>query len=60
MMKLFGGFDDRLFSAYDEAFQLKPDWEKRIKLWQLYYILAHLNLFGGHYYTQAKEIMSQY
>ena len=60
IMKLFGGFDDRLFSAYDEAFQLKPDWEKRIKLWQLYYILAHLNLFGGHYYTQAKEIMSQY
>ena len=60
MMKLFGGFDDRLFSAYDEAFQLKPDWKKRIKLWQLYYILAHLNLFGGHYYIQAKEIMSYY
>jgi hypothetical protein len=60
MMQLFGGFDNRLFSVYNEAFPLEKDWKERIKLWQLYYILGHVNLFGGHYYTSAKDIISRY
>jgi fructosamine-3-kinase len=32
LMRLYKGFDDRLSSAYDKAFQLKPDWQKHIKL----------------------------
>ena len=32
LMRLYKGFDDRLSSAYNKAFQLKPDWQKRIKL----------------------------
>lgn len=60
MMKLFGGFDDKVFSAYQECFPLENDFEERISLWQLYYILVHLNLFGGHYYKRAKEIMAYY
>jgi hypothetical protein len=60
MMQLFGGFDNRLLSVYNEAFPLEKDWKARIKLWQLYYILGHVNLFGGHYYTSAKDIISRY
>ena len=60
MMHLFGGFDHRLFQAYDEAFPLKEDWKERVQLWQLYYILGHVNLFGGNYYTFAKAIMKKY
>lgn len=60
MMQLFGGFNDRLFSAYDEAFPLEKDWKERIKLWQLYYVLGHVNLFGGSYYNSAKGIISKY
>jgi fructosamine-3-kinase len=60
MMKLFGGFDERMFQAYQESFPLENDFEERIPLWQLYYILAHVNLFGGHYYSRAKEIMAYY
>lgn len=60
MMRLFGGFNDRLFLAYHEAFPLQEDWKERIKLWQLYYILAHVNLFGGNYYTSAKAIIKKY
>lgn len=60
MMKLFGGFDDKIFETYHEHFPLEKDWEQRLGLWQLYYILVHLNIFGGHYYSRAKELMSQY
>ncbi|NEV94721.1 fructosamine kinase family protein [Psychroflexus sp. YR1-1] len=60
MMKLFGGFDDKLFQAYDESFPFEKDWEKRIALWQLYHILVHVNLFGGHYYQRAKDVLGCY
>ncbi|MDT0293593.1 fructosamine kinase family protein [Mesonia ostreae] len=60
MMHLFGGFDDRLFQTYNEAFPLKEDWKARVKLWQLYYILGHVNLFGGNYYNSAKAIIKSY
>lgn len=60
MMKLFGGFDDLMFRAYQDAFPLEKGWEKRILLWQLYYILVHVNLFGGHYYQRAKGVLSYY
>ncbi|MFD0932401.1 fructosamine kinase family protein [Psychroflexus salinarum] len=60
MMKLFGGFDDKMFHAYHESFPLEQGWENRIPLWQLYYILAHVNLFGGHYYQRAKKLIEYY
>lgn len=60
MMKLFGGFDDKLFDAYHEVYPLQAGGDNRVSLWQLYYILAHLNLFGGHYYNRAKAIIQFY
>lgn len=60
MMKLFGGFDESLFRIYEECFPLQQGWKERIPLWQLYHILVHVNLFGGHYYSRAKEIMKTY
>jgi fructosamine-3-kinase len=46
MMRLFGGFDARCFAAYAEAAPLAPGHEDRVPLYQLYYLLAHVNLFG--------------
>ena len=60
MMKLFGGYSQEIFEIYDDIFPLESDWNSRIPLWQLYYILVHLNLFGSSYYGQAKQIISQY
>jgi fructosamine-3-kinase len=60
MMKLFGGFDNKIFSTYQESFPLESNWNERILLWQLYYVLVHVNLFGGGYYKQAKDIISRY
>jgi len=49
MMKLFGGFSERAFAAYDEAYPLQPNHTDRVPLYQLYPLLVHLNLFGGTY-----------
>ncbi|MFD1095017.1 fructosamine kinase family protein [Salegentibacter chungangensis] len=60
MMKLFGGFNDRLFNIYNEKFPLEEGFEDRIKLWQLYYLLVHLNLFGSGYLNSVTGIIKRY
>lgn len=60
MMQLFGGFDDRIFSIYNEYYSLEKGWEKRISLFQLYPVLVHLLLFGSSYSSQAQQIIKRY
>ena len=60
MMQLFGGFPTEVFKVYQEEFPLLPDWEERIALWQLYYLLVHLNIFGGGYLARVETIISRY
>ncbi len=60
MMKLFGGFNESLFRVYDETFPLQEGWQERIELWQLYYLLVHLNIFGAGYKSQVTNIIRRY
>ncbi|MGB3774081.1 MAG: fructosamine kinase family protein [Leeuwenhoekiella sp.] len=60
LMHLFGGFDRRLFDAYNDEFPLAEGWRDRIELFQLYHVLVHVNLFGGGYFNQAKAIVKKY
>ncbi len=60
MMKLFGGFDRKLFEAYNEQFPLERGFEERLPLWQLYYLLVHLNIFGKGYRNQVVNIVKKY
>ena len=60
MSLLFGGFDKTFYNHYNEAFPLQPDWEKRIRLYQLYPLLVHLVLFGGHYYGSVLDVINAY
>jgi protein-ribulosamine 3-kinase len=57
MTMLFGGFGDPFYSAYGEAYPLNPGWEKRMKLYKLYHLFNHLNLFGEGYYGQVEGTM---
>lgn len=52
MMRLFGGYDARVFEAYAEAWPLAAGWRSRVGLYQLYPLLVHLNLFGASYRGQ--------
>ncbi|WP_310991317.1 fructosamine kinase family protein [Aequorivita marina] len=60
MMKLFGGFPDKVFTTYNSSFPLEPSWKDRVPLWQLYYLLVHLNLFGAGYLSRVKSIITKY
>jgi fructosamine-3-kinase len=60
MTKLFGGFDHRFYAAYNEIYPLEKEWEKRLPLTQLYPLLVHASLFGGHYISEAREMIRQF
>ncbi|MBT6178548.1 MAG: phosphotransferase [Deltaproteobacteria bacterium] len=60
MMKLFGGFSQQTFDAYHETYPMEPGWEDRIELHQIYPLLVHVNLFGGHYAGTVERIAKRY
>lgn len=60
MMRLFGGFPQQVYEVYQELIPLAPGWEERIEIWQLYYLLVHLNLFGSSYLGQVQRIVDRY
>ena len=56
MTKLFSGFDRQFYNSYNEIHPLEKDWEKRLPITQLYPLLVHAVLFGGHYIAATKNI----
>jgi protein-ribulosamine 3-kinase len=60
MTKLFGGFDSRFYSAYDEEYPLDNEYQYRENVYKLYHVLNHLNLFGSGYYNQAVSLIKFY
>ena len=60
MSKLFGRFNTNFYTSYNEVFPLEKGWEERVNLCNLYPLLVHVNLFGGGYLNQVKNILSYY
>jgi len=59
MSELFGGYPPHFYQAYFEAFPA-PGYPERRALYQLYYLLAHLNLFGESYGGRVDAIAAHY
>ncbi len=57
MTDLFGGFGPEFYSAYQESWPMEPGNEGRRKLYQLYHVLNHLNLFGSAYLGRAMQLI---
>jgi fructosamine-3-kinase len=54
MSELFGGFGARFYDAYREVHGITSAYQSyRRELYQLYYLLAHVNLFGASYQALA-------
>ncbi len=60
MTRLFGGFDDAFYEAYQSEYPLADGWQERISLFQLYPLLIHLLLFGGHYQQSVRDILKKF
>ncbi|MCB1055623.1 MAG: fructosamine kinase family protein [Acidobacteria bacterium] len=57
MTRLFGGFGDGFYRAYDDVWPLAPGAPRRIEVYQLYHLLNHLNLFGEGYRGQCLAVL---
>ncbi len=65
MMELFGSFPRGLWEAYHDKRGIPPEYDAfRRDLYQLYYLLVHVNLFGGGYVggsiSAAERILRQF
>jgi fructosamine-3-kinase len=60
MSRLFGGFDREFYLSYESEWPLEPGFPDRMDLYQLYYLLVHVNLFGGYYPGQVRRILEKY
>ena len=60
MTKLFGGFDSSFYDSYNKTYPLEKGWEQRLPLTQLYPLLVHAVLFGGHYASTARDIIKRF
>ncbi len=60
MMSLFGGFDPEIYQIYDRLFPLEKGWKERLKIYQLYPLLVHLNLFGSSYLISIEQILKDF
>ncbi|KAA1189516.1 fructosamine kinase family protein [Pseudohalioglobus sediminis] len=59
MTELFGGFGDRFYHSYRDAWDIDPGYATRKVLYNLYHILNHFNLFGGGYERQARDMIDR-
>lgn len=59
MASLFGGFTKDFFDAYAEEWPLQPGFDQRRYLYQLYYMLVHVNLFGASYLAGTLALLSK-
>lgn len=59
MTEIFGGFPECFYTAYQDAYPLDAGYRKRKSWYQLYHILNHAVLFGGHYVAQSERLLQQ-
>jgi len=60
MTKLFGGFGEDFYKSYHNILPKDLHTVQRIDIYQLYYLLVHLNLFGRTYYGSVSRILRKY
>lgn len=60
MSKLFGGYGQPFYDAYHEVIPKTKNYDAQVDLYQLYFLLVHLNLFGRSYYGSVASILKRY
>lgn len=59
MMRLFGGFSERVFASYAEAWPLQAGWRERVPLYQLLYLVLHVALFGRGWTGRVRSVLEE-
>jgi fructosamine-3-kinase len=58
--KMFGGFSTEFYKGYESVMPLEHGFDERVPIYNLYPLLVHVNLFGGHYISQANGVLKQF
>ncbi|WP_069131999.1 fructosamine kinase family protein [Rhodohalobacter halophilus] len=58
--KMFGGFSGEFYSGYESESTLEAGFSDRVPIYNLYPLLVHVNLFGGHYVSQLNTILKNF
>jgi fructosamine-3-kinase len=59
MTELFEGFQPEFYQGYETITPIDVDYNERKNIYNLYHILNHCNLFGGHYLDEAEQMLSK-
>lgn len=59
MTELFGRFPQRFYEGYHSIAAVRPGYEQRRPLYQLYHLLNHAGQFGGSFLLQAEHLLAQ-
>ncbi|MGF1909714.1 fructosamine kinase family protein [Vibrio kasasachensis] len=59
MTELFGGFQPEFYQGYESIAPLNLGYSERKNIYNLYHILNHYNLFGGHYLDEAQQLIER-
>ncbi len=60
MMRLFGGFSEACFAAYEQDCPLGVGWQDRVALHQLAPLVVHAIKFGGSYPAAVEAALARY
>ncbi|WP_051353237.1 fructosamine kinase family protein [Thalassobacillus devorans] len=58
--ELFGGFPKQFYEAYEDIHPFPPHYHDTKAIYQLFYLLVHLNLFGESYGRPVDRILTAY
>ncbi|MFW5803620.1 MAG: fructosamine kinase family protein [bacterium] len=60
MTKLFGGFSDEFYRAYNQEYPLENNWKESVEIANLYPLLVHVNLFGFGYVSSVRSVIKKF
>jgi protein-ribulosamine 3-kinase len=58
--RMFGGFSNDFYRGYESVSSLEPGFQERVPLFNMYPLLVHVNLFGGHYVSQFESFLRSF
>ena len=58
--KMFGGFSADFYEGYESVTPLEPGFSDRVAVYNMYPLLVHVNLFGGHYTSQFERFIKSF
>jgi protein-ribulosamine 3-kinase len=60
MTRLFGGFDENFYLAYNNSYPLEKNYRQRTDICNLYPLLVHVRLFGTSYLHEVLQTIKRF